>query len=116
MSAGGIPRRDRLVVLLRASVVENELGEALPSGWVEHARARASFAPVSDGERLRAAAVEQKSDARFVLRWSPRLAQVTGAFRLRFEGRDWQITGVKAIGRRRWIELTAWRLTTSEGV
>ncbi|WP_109466357.1 phage head closure protein [Albibacillus kandeliae] len=108
-----VPRLDRRIVFLRAVVEENEAGELEALAWDEFASARASYEPVSDGERLRAAAVEQKTDARFRVRWTSRLAMVTGEFRFRFDGSDWRITGIKEIGRRQFLEISAWRLVGS---
>ena len=110
MKAGAAPRLDRRIVILEASFVENEAGEEVATGWAEYARERAQYMPVSDGERMRAASVEQKTDARFVVRWSIKLAAVSGENRIRFDGADWQITGVKELGRGLWIEITAWRI------
>ncbi|MEO3479419.1 head-tail adaptor protein [Phaeobacter sp. CAU 1743] len=110
MKAGSAPRLDRRIVILEASFAENEAGEEVATGWAEYAEGRAQYTPVSDGERMRAASVEQKTDARFVVRWSIKLAAVNGENRIRFDGADWQITGVKEIGRGLWIEITAWRI------
>lgn len=110
MRAGAAPRLDRRIVILEASFAENEAGEEVPTGWAECAEERAQYTPVSDGERMRAASVEQKTDARFVVRWSTKLAAVSGENRIRFDGADWQITGVKELGRRLWIEITAWKV------
>ena len=105
-----IAARDRQIILLQAVTEENEAGEEIPASWEIYARPWAAYQPVSDGERLRAAAVEQRADARFQVLWMPRLAAVNGAFRLRFDGADWRITGVKEIGFREGLEITAWRL------
>ncbi|WP_417699882.1 phage head closure protein [Pseudophaeobacter sp.] len=110
-----IAERDRRITILQASFEENDAGEMVATGWDEYARPWAAFAPVSDGERLRAAAVEQKSDARFVVSWSARLAAVTGAFRLRFDGEDWRISGIKELGFRNGLEITAWRVKKAGG-
>lgn len=110
MKAGTAPRLDRRIVILKASFAENEAGEEVPTGWADYASVRAEYTPVSDGERMRAAAVEQKAEARFTVRYSARAAEILGANRLRFEGADWEITGSKETGRRRWIEITAWRV------
>ncbi|TNJ39250.1 head-tail adaptor protein [Phaeobacter sp. B1627] len=103
------PTLDRLVQILAPQVETNPLGETLRTGWAVLTRAWAQVTPVSDGERLRAAAVEQKTDARFVLRALRYMAQVDGTYGLRFDGADWQITGVKPLGRT-YVEITAWRL------
>ncbi|MFC4216446.1 phage head closure protein [Pseudophaeobacter arcticus] len=108
-------RLDRKVTFLTAVVEENDAGEMVATEWQEGRKAWASYTPVSDGERLQAAAVQQKADARFVVRWHPGLAGVDGENRLRFDGTDWHITGIKEIGRRRGLEITAWRLKKAGG-
>ncbi|WP_295451219.1 head-tail adaptor protein [uncultured Pseudophaeobacter sp.] len=115
MKRQALPPFDRRVSLLGAQVEENDAGETVATGWNEIAQARANYAPVSDGERLRAAAVEQKAEARFVVRWSKALAVITGENRLRFDGTDWRITEIKEIGRRRGLEISAWRLKKAGG-
>ncbi|MCD9149978.1 head-tail adaptor protein [Pseudophaeobacter flagellatus] len=115
MKRQALPPLDRRVSLLGTQYEENEAGENVATGWDEIAKARANYAPVSDGERLRAAAVEQKVEARFVMRWSKALAVITGENRLRFDGADWHITGIKEIGRRRMLEISAWRVKKAGG-
>lgn len=105
-----IAKRDRRIAIMRASVAENDAGEMIATGWAEYAAAWASYEPTSDGERMRAAAVERKIDARFRVVWSQRMAGVTGADRLRFDGADWQITGLKEIGFREALEISAWKI------
>ncbi|UWR61383.1 phage head closure protein [Phaeobacter inhibens] len=105
-----IAERDRRITILQAETAENDAGEQVAASWGEYAKPWASYEPVSDGERLRAAAVEQKTDARFQVIWSPRLATVNGEYRLRFDGADWRITGIKEIGFRERLEISAWRL------
>lgn len=110
-----IAQRDRRIVILQAAFTENDAGEQEAAGWGEFARPWAAYQPVSDGERQRAAAVEQKTDARFQVLWTAKLATVTGAFRLRFQGDDWRIAGIKEIGYRDRLEITAWRLVKGAG-
>lgn len=102
--------RNRLVVFLKATTAENDAGEQEDVEWVEVTRTWAAYDPVSDGERLRAAAVEQKTDGRFRVIWTVSLSQIDGLHRLRFDGSDWQVTGVKEIGFREGLEFTAWRV------
>ncbi len=104
-------RFDRKITFL-AAVEEKDpdSGEALATGWEEGVSTWASFTPVSDVERMRAAAVEQKAEARFVTRWTRALAGIDGRSRLRFDGADWQITGAKEVGRRRGLEFSAWKI------
>lgn len=110
MRAGDLDRR---IIIRVATSGKNRLGEKTAGVWSDFATIWAKYAPISDGERLRAAAVEQKTDARFTVRWSAQMALVNGTYRLGFDGSDWQITGTKEIGRRRWLEITAWRMVQS---
>ncbi len=107
-------RLDRQVHVLAPVTEKTATGNTRVVGTQEVLRAAASYEPLSDGERWRAGAVEQKAEARFVLGYSARAAAVTGAHVLRFEGADWEITGTKVIGRRRWIEITAWKIRKEE--
>lgn len=70
--------------------------------WAKHT-------PVSDGERFRAGQNEAVSVSRFVVRYSAYSAAITQDGRLMFQGAEWQIKGLKTLGRNRWIEITAWR-------
>ncbi|WP_052269525.1 phage head closure protein [Leisingera sp. ANG-M6] len=107
-------RLDRKVIFLEAVAGKNGLGEKRRDDWQELFTVPAGFEPVNDSERWQAGAVEQKADARFTVGYTARTAAITGENRLRFEGRDWRITGVKEIGRRRWLEFTAWKIRQPE--
>jgi len=101
---------DRKITIRVAVFEKNGVGEKKASGWSDLAKVWAGYTPISDDERVRAAAVEQKADARFTVRYSARLARIDGGHSLIHDGAEWQITGIKEIGRRRWLEITAWRL------
>jgi len=101
---------DQRITVLAPVTAKNGLGEARASSWDPVTTVWAKHVPLSDGERWRAGAVEQKADARFTVRYSPTMAAVDGTHRLTFAGATWQVTGVKPVGRRRWLELTAWRM------
>jgi len=103
-------RLDRRVTILERVSEKTATGNMRTTGTAELLTVSASYEPLSDGERWRAGAVEQKAEARFVLRYSARAAAVIGDNILRFEGADWEITGTKEIGRRKWIEVTAWKI------
>lgn len=103
----GKPKLDRRITLLRARTTLNDFGEVDLSAPDELGQIWASFTPVSDAERWRAGQIEAVSMARFVLRWSAIAASLSAADRLKLDGKVWQISGRKELGRRRWIELTA---------
>ncbi|MDK3017622.1 head-tail adaptor protein [Pseudodonghicola flavimaris] len=106
----GLEAYNRRISILAADETENDAGEMVPGAWLPMMTVWASYQPVSDGEKLRAAAVEQRTDARFRMAWLPGRAQINGRHRLRFDGHDWQISGVKEIGFREELELTAWHV------
>lgn len=100
---------DRRVTLQRATTATNAFGEGVPT-WAALATVWAKFQPVSDGEKWRAGMVEAREFARFTIRYSSTVASLSGKDRLLFEGAVWSITGVKEIGRRVDIEITAERV------
>lgn len=98
--------RGRRVQVRRAALVLGPLGQA--EVWSNHGPLLwASRTDVSDGERYRAEQVERTLTTRFVLPWSPFTAGLTTRDRLVCERRGYDIVGVKEIGRRRLIEVTA---------
>lgn len=62
---------------------------------------------VSDSEKWQAAQVQATVTSRLRLRWSSFAADISPLDRVICEGRDYNITGVKEIGRRKAIEITA---------
>lgn len=67
----------------------------------------AEYAPASDRERMQSAEVGATITARFRIRWSPDVAALSPVWWLVFEGRTFDISGAKEIGRRDGIEITA---------
>ena len=103
MKAGDLDRR---LTLRRATVTTNSLNE-LVSNWSDLATVWASKKDVSDGERVRAQEVGSSITTRFQVRWSTVTASLTPKDRLVCEDREYEITGVKEIGRRVGLEITA---------
>ncbi len=62
---------------------------------------------VSDSERLAAQEVGAEITTRFRIRWSPQVSNIDPQDRVRFEGRIYDIVGVKEIGRRDGLEISA---------
>lgn len=102
--------REHRVTLLAPITAKNGLGETRPSGWEEVITLWAKVVPVSDGERWRAGAVEQRADARITVAYSALTAAVDGTYRVFLDGATWQIIGSKPVGFRLGFELTAWRM------
>lgn len=97
---------DRRVQFRRAEMVQGGLGTTLvfaDHGSPVWARKR----DVSDMERLRAAEVQAMVSARFMVRWSTFTAGITPKDRLVCGGREYDISGIKEIGRQEFLEITA---------
>jgi SPP1 family predicted phage head-tail adaptor len=75
--------------------------------WRELATVWAARLNISDGERFRAGETMATLSARFQIRWSPSVADVDPRDRIVFEGRTFDIAGVKELGRREGLEITA---------
>lgn len=103
MTAGPLDRR---VQFQRATLADDGFTSA-PT-WAAHGSpVWAAMTPVSDGERWRAGEVAATVTARFRVRWSAFTAALTPEDRLECEDRTYDITGLKELGRREFIEITA---------
>ncbi len=98
--------RDSLVQFSRATLTDDGLSKV--ETWADHgAPMSASKADISDGERWRAGEVAANITSRFQVIWSPFTADLTPRDRLTCDGRTYDITGIKEIGRRKLLEITA---------
>ena len=75
--------------------------------WADLATVWAEMMPLSDGERVKAAEVSAEITTRFRILWSSTVSTVNPKDRLTFDGKTWDIWGVKEIGFRDGIEITA---------
>ncbi|MDZ4373557.1 MAG: head-tail adaptor protein [Phenylobacterium sp.] len=98
---------DRVVVFLRATTVRTGPLKEATETWAPLTRVYASRTGVSDGERDRAAQVGAFRTDRFETWWTPKLADLSPEDRLECEGVTFDITGVKELGYRQRIEVTA---------
>lgn len=103
MKAGKLDSR---VTILRASFATNSFNEKVAT-WQPLATVWASADPVSDGERERAGETLGTAKFRFTVRHSTLMASVDPRDRLTFNGRTFDINGVKPLGRREGYEITA---------
>ncbi|WP_304615844.1 phage head closure protein [Paracoccus sp. (in: a-proteobacteria)] len=104
MRAGKLDRR---VQFLRASS-EDDGYQVRPGAYSAHGSiVWAHRHQISDGERFRADAVYRDVTARFTVRWSPFSAGITEQDRLTCDGQTFGIVGIKELGRRDWLEITA---------
>ena len=103
MDAGKLDRR---VTILRYSMTRNADNEPIET-WSDLATVWASKKDISDGEKVRAAQIGASLSTRFQIRWSSLVADVNPKDRLRYGGRTYEIVGVKELGRRDGIEISA---------
>jgi SPP1 family predicted phage head-tail adaptor len=103
MQAG---RLDRTVTLERFTTNTDTFGGEART-WATLATRRALYTPVSDGERSQAAETAATIECRFLIRWSSDLADLSPKDRLTFDGRTFNIVGVKEVGRREGLEISA---------
>jgi SPP1 family predicted phage head-tail adaptor len=97
---------DRRVTLRRASVKTNDFGEDVET-WGDLAIVWAARAEVSNRERFAAQEVGATLVARFRVRYSQRIHDLSPLDRIMVDGREHNITGVAEIGRREGFEITA---------
>lgn len=97
---------DRKLTLMKATQTTGALNAKVTT-YVELATVSASKADVSDAERIRAQQAGVAHTTRFRIRWSSLASQLLALDRVRCEGRTFEVTGIKEIGRREGIEITA---------
>ncbi len=103
MLAGNL---DRLVQFRRATLAHDGLANA--ETWADHGSPQwAAKRDVSDGERYRAGEVAASLTTRFQVRYSIFTAAITPKDRMTCEGREYNILGIKEVGRREGLEITA---------
>lgn len=72
-----------------------------------HATSWAEKRDVSTAEAMRAREIGAEIDCRFTVRWSAKAAAVDPTFRIGHGGRVYNVTGVRALGRRDFVEIDA---------
>lgn len=103
MNAGAL---DRLIQFRRAGLSDDGFNQH--ETWADYgAPVWASRTDVRDSEKVAAGQEVATLMSRFVVRWSGFTAGISPADRFTCDGRDWEVAGIKEIGRRQWIEVTA---------
>lgn len=103
MRAGEMDRR----LTLRQRTVEANAANEDVETFIDLATVWASKKDVSDAERVAAQQVGSEITTRFQIRWSPDWSALNPKDRCACEGREYEITGSKELGRRAGIEITA---------
>lgn len=103
MDAGKLDRR---ITIERYGVTYNADNEPT-EGFTALATVWASVEYASDGEKARAAEVAATVSVRFQIRYSSMVKDVNPKDRVIYEGKTFDIVGVKELGRREGLEISA---------
>jgi len=101
--AGALKQR---IALQRATTTANAFNEPVET-WATFATVFASRRDASASETYRAAEIGARISARFTIRRSSDVADVTPRDRLTLGGRSFDITAVRTTPDNRWIEIDA---------
>lgn len=96
---------DRRITLRRKTVTNTGLG--MIEAWADLGKVWASRKDISDGEKAAAGTMQSTVAARFVVRSSEMTRGLTPKDKLIEGGRTFEITGIKELGRRDFLEITA---------
>lgn len=102
MSAGALDRR---ITITRETVTNT--GTGLVRDWSGYTTVWASRKDASDGEKAAAGTVQSTVVSRFIVRSSTLSRGIRPKDRLTTGGLTYEITGIKEIGRRDRLEITA---------
>lgn len=97
---------DRKITIQRATYARNDFGEQVPT-WATLATVRCEAKPVSDSERVKSREVSAEISMRFTIRWNSTVSTVNPKDQIVFEGDTFDIVGVKFIGFREGLEVSA---------
>lgn len=103
MQSGKLDRR----VIIRRSIITQDSFNSPVATWGDLVRVWSAVNFVSDGERARAGEIGARQMIRFEIRNSAVTGTVDTRDRITFEDRDYDISGVKQIGRNNRLEITA---------
>lgn len=103
IAAGSLDRR---LKLYRRTTTTNALNEEAET-FTLLATVWAKRTDVKDAEQVAAAQVGAEITARFLVRWSTTTETLTPMDRVTCEGREYEVTGRREIGRREGLEISA---------
>lgn len=101
----GAAKYDRLINLMRYTTTEDTAGQPIQS-FVLLKTVPAYARTISDGERLQGGGVFSSISDRFLIRWSSDISDLNPKDRIHYNGKVYDIVGVKEIGRRKELEIT----------
>lgn len=102
----GAGELDRRVTIRRATTTRDGYGQQI-NAWADAGSVWAKVDWVNDGEKWRAGELGVDLAARVTVRYSPGL--VARQDRIAIDGEDYEVAGIKQIGRRQWLEITVTR-------
>lgn len=103
MRAGPLDRR---ITIRRATTARDQANQPRKQ-WADLTTVWANAKPVMDSERLRAGETLAQKSYRFTIYYSSTVADVDPRDQIVFDGRTYDVQGVKTIGRREGLEITA---------
>lgn len=101
------PKLDREITLERFTATQDEGSGEDIQVWAPIATVWASKRDISDGEKFAASEVVAEMSTRFQIRWDQSWSDLNPKDRVVYEGRIYGIVGVKELGRRDGLEITA---------
>ncbi|MCI5096654.1 MAG: head-tail adaptor protein [Rhodobacteraceae bacterium] len=106
---------DQTITVLKPQTGKDAFGDSVDA-YDEGRSVRASHSPVSDAEKQGNGQLGRMSVSRFVVSHTSYTAKISGKDRIAFEGAEWMISGLKTVGRKRFIEITAWKVSNEVGL
>jgi SPP1 family predicted phage head-tail adaptor len=97
---------DERLTVLRATLAANAYNELVET-WADYVTVWTAHVDATVGETLRAAEVGAKISIHFTVRFSPETETITPKDRLLFEGKTFDIIGMREIQRNHWLEIHA---------
>lgn len=106
MRAGSLDRR---ITIQRKSITQSDSGEEIVT-WVDVAEVWAQKVEDRGDERFARQQLVGHAIVTFRIRWSDTVKEVTDEHQIVFDGRSYDITAVREIGRREGVEMDAFAL------
>ena len=100
-------RLDRKITLQRFTYTTDPGSGEQVKTWSTLAAVWASKRDVSDSERVASAEVSAEIGTRFQIRWDSAWSDLNPKDRVVYDGRTYDIVGVKELGRREGLEISA---------